>query len=189
MNYTVAEISELTSLSKMSIYNRLKLKELEPYLTKKQGVTYISEDGLKVIKDGLNINKDDSINALNDDVNTFKEFKPKDIEEDTTEPQQQDKDFKEDYINHLKLENEHLWNEIQEKNLQIEALQKLVENGQVLLKDKPKQDILQLEAMETHFTELDNKLFNIREQMENRKQEQELKDQGHKGIFQKLFKK
>lgn len=50
MLHTVAEISKLIGLSKVSIYIRLKLKEMEPYIIKKQGVTYIDEEGFSLIK-------------------------------------------------------------------------------------------------------------------------------------------
>ena len=40
------------------------------------------------------------------------------------------------------------------------------------------------ELLEQHFRELDNKLLNIREQMQERKPQQEIK-----GFFNKIFKK
>lgn len=49
MLYTVAEVADLTNLSKVSIYQRIKLKELKEFISRKQGVTYISEVGVNSI--------------------------------------------------------------------------------------------------------------------------------------------
>lgn len=174
MLYTVAEAADFTNLSKVSIYNKLKLKELEPYITKNKGVTYISEDGVNLIKSSLNL-KNDNLKDLNhNDMDTALN--------DGIEPREEDLNVKDDYINYLKAENEKLWQEIQEKNNQITNFSRLVQNGQVLLKDKNDNDnILELEA---HFTELDNKLIKIREQMEERRISQE-----KKGFWGKIFKR
>lgn len=51
MLYSVSEVSETIGLSKQSIYVRLRLKEFQEHITKKQGVTYIDEVGLNLIKD------------------------------------------------------------------------------------------------------------------------------------------
>ena len=87
-----------------------------------------------------------------------------------------------DYINYLKAENEKLWNELQEKNLQLKEgsnrlamEQELNKNNQILLKEKP-QDI---KLLEQHFQDLDDKLMNIKER--NIPQQ--------KGLFNKWFKK
>lgn len=56
MLYTIAEISDLIGLSKVSIYKKLKLKELAIHLSKKQGVTYITEQGFNLIKESLKLN-------------------------------------------------------------------------------------------------------------------------------------
>ena len=53
MFYTVSEVADLTNLSKVSIYNKLKLSEMKKHITKKQGVTYIDDEGLKKIKEDL----------------------------------------------------------------------------------------------------------------------------------------
>ncbi|MEG2985080.1 MAG: DNA-binding protein, partial [Peptostreptococcaceae bacterium] len=54
MYYTVAEVAKLMDLSKVSIYNKLKLKELEQYILKNKGITYVSEEGLSCLKSSLN---------------------------------------------------------------------------------------------------------------------------------------
>ena len=51
---SVAEVSVLTGLSKVSIYNKIKLKEIEQYVVKNKGITYVSDEGIALIKEGLN---------------------------------------------------------------------------------------------------------------------------------------
>jgi len=185
MIYTATEVSNITKLSKVSIYTRFKLKEIEPYLSKKQGVTYINEEGLKLITDDL---RDDteSLNSLNEEVL---------IDRNELKENTKDLSVVKDYINTLKTENEHIYNQLKvkdsqlsekdvqlkQKDIQISELHNLIVNSQVLLKEKPKQDILQLEE---HFQDLDTKLAGIREQME---EQQVPKDQKHTSFFGKLF--
>jgi len=166
MLYDVEKAAIKLNISKQSIYNKIKLNEFKSRVVKKQGKTYIDEDLLKLIQDSLKFNS------------SFKEdIKPKDIEEDPTLTPQAQEDI-------LKFNQElisALLDQLKEKDKQIHELHKLLENSQVLLKDKPQQDIL---LLENHFQAMDLKLTNIREQMKQRKE-----DQQHKGIFKKIFKK
>ena len=175
MLYTIAEVSDLISLSKVSIYKKLKLKELEKHISKKQGITYIDEVGFNFIKDSLNVNKEINSDLKNEDID-------KSINNETAI----DKD---DYITLLKSEIDFFKNEIQEKNLQINSLnnrlgseQDLHKNTQILLKnqqDKPKEDIL---LLENHFKELDMKLTKLREDQRDNMEER------NKSWFKKIFK-
>lgn len=170
MFYTVAEIAVLTGLSKVSIYNKLKLKELKPFIVKKKGITYLTEDGLKLINEGLN--------AFTDEIKI-------DMEEPSGEAENGDFtesiDIKDDYINYLKAENERLWAEMEEKNNQIEKLSQLVENGQVLLREQPKQDI---QLLQEHFNQTDEKIIQVRERMQSKQEDYQV---DHKGFWSKLF--
>lgn len=164
MLYTVAEISKLTNLSKVSIYKRLELKEMQQHISKKQGVTYIDEEGFNLIKDSLKVNE---------------EFKTevKDVQNDDSinEEVSMDSDdlsLKSDYINYLKQENDRLWKEIQDKSRQLE-------NFQVMLQTE-KQSRLQLEAARD---ERERKLDTFIEQW----QEDHRKPQKQKGFFKKIF--
>lgn len=172
MIYTVAKVSELVNLSKASIYNKLKLKEFKSYLTKKQGITYISEEGLKLIQSDLKYYKanntvnaevatdSDFINTLKEDINYLKDqAKQKDLQFD----------------NQLKEKDRQLENYSE----RLKQAHKLIENNQILLKEKPKQEILKLEE---HFQALDNKFVDIRQYMLERKEPQ-------KGFFKKILKK
>ncbi len=56
----VAEVAELLGVSKVSIYNKLKLhsKELKPHLSKLKGVLHIDNAGLEIIRDSFNLNNE-----------------------------------------------------------------------------------------------------------------------------------
>ena len=69
---SVAEVSVLTGLSKVSIYNKIKLKEFEKYVVKNKGITYISDEGINLIFKGLNF-KDVTLNGLNEGLNLQRE--------------------------------------------------------------------------------------------------------------------
>ena len=144
-------------------------------MVKKQGKTYIEEELLNLIKDSLKLNT------------YFKEdLKPKDIQE----PQAHDIPVVEDDIVNMNKELiKALLDQLKEKDLQIQALHKIVENSQVLLKEKPQQGILQLEE---HFQDLDIKLMDIKEQMiQKQDQEQKAKQkvEEKKSWFNKILRK
>ena len=73
---------------------------------------------------------------------------------------------------------ENLLDQLKEKDKQIAELHKLIENSQVLLKEEQKKSEQQLYLAE-HFEEVDNKLQDLREKMEQRKNDK-------KGFF-KIF--
>ena len=199
MIYTVSEVSEITKLSKVSIYSRFKLKTIEPYLTKKQGTAYITEEGLKIILDDLKENIESPLNHLNEkasqDQDTINENKEKLSFKDTVLNQNKEKlSFKSEYISTLKDQLQVKDTQISEislqlkvKDIQIQDLnnrlsqeQKLHENTQVLFKQQQPQEQLLLEA---HFQDLDTKLEEVRGNMKQRKENQE-----HKSFFSKIFK-
>jgi len=161
MLYTISEVSELIKLSKVSIYKKLKLKEMQEHITKKQGITYINDIGLTLIKDRL------------------KDIKKEEPQKDTAETEKaQDTVLEDDVLTINRELIKALLEQLKEKDNQIHELHRLVENGQVLLKDKP-QDI---KLLEEHFQDLDNKFMDIRQDMQERKEPQ-------KGIFKRIFKK
>lgn len=152
MLYTVAELSELISLSKVSIYNKLKLKELEPHIIKNKGITYVTEEGFNLIKESLNLKEPIESDLKEKEVTV--DVAPEEIEDSVN--------LKEDYINYLKQENERLWNELSEKNNQLNNKDDLLENMQVLIKQE---QIKALKYSENHYKEVDLKLDDIRNSM------------------------
>lgn len=167
MLYDVEQVASQLNVSKQTIYSKLKLKEYKGKVLIKQGKSYVDDDLFNLIKDTLKVKSNLNTNE-NIDIP---------IETKNTENIMADDallNLNKDLINAL-LE------QLKEKDLQIHELHKLIENNQVLLKEKPQQDLLQLEE---HFNTLDNKLIEIRNQMEQRKSHQDSQN-----IFQKFFKR
>lgn len=170
MLYTVQQVSNKLKVSKVTIYNKLKLKEYKARIIKRRGQAMIDDDLVNMIKDGI-------------------KFTTKFIDTDNIdtpiEPQNADNIIlDEDVLNLNKelikalLEQLHQKDkQMEEKDIQIAGLHKLIENNQVLLKEKPQKDILLLKE---HFQYLDNKLIDIKEQMDIKEPK--------KGLLQKLFK-
>ena len=172
MLYTVEEISELIGLSKVSIYRKLKLKDIALCTSRNHGVTYVTEEGLMLIKDNSKVISDTSKEVNNDINNTLSnEYIATDTDEIT---------LKDDYILTLKSQLKEKDKQLENYSERMKQLIDLNKNSQILLKDKPQQDIFLLEE---HFQELDTKLEEVKENMQQRK------DQQSKGLFSKLFKK
>lgn len=152
--YTVEEVAEQLGFSKVTIY--AKLKKHSDMVVMKQGKKYVSDELLDLIKQELNIKE---------------VVKPKEIETEMNEDKSIDR---EDLI---KL-NEVLIQQIQQKDKQIEDMQntineliRLNENNQILIKQQQDKEIKKLE-LEEHFKEVDEKLLDLREKMEDKKQPQ-----------------
>lgn len=175
MLMSVSEIANLTNLSKVSIYNKLKLKEIIPFIIKNKGITYVSEDGVALIKASLNL-KEDTLNTL--DYRIIEDDEKTDITLDNKEIQNikvQLKELNVEYTHSLKKEIELLKGQLDEKDKQINELIGLNKNNQVLLKQQQDKEIKQLQ-LEEHFQEVDQKLIDLREKMDQRKETK-------KGIF------
>jgi len=175
MIYTIAEVSELVGLSKVSIYKKLKLKQIEPHISKKQGVTYITEEGLTLIKDTLKVN---------DEVKT--DSNPKNINSSVNHEIATDTEsfnIKYDYIKTLKEQLNEKDSQIRELTTALGKAQGLHQNTQVLLRNEQEQPLL----LEQHIKELDDKFIMVRENMQQQKEE--YKQVEKKTWFEKLLKK
>jgi len=177
MIYTVLQAASKLKVSKQSMYAKLKLTQYKDKVMMKQGQTVITEELFKLIENDMILNNKFT------DINTDK---------DTTETPQQpqmleDITFDEDTV---KLNQElvnALLQQLKEKDKQLEnyseRMKQLIElnkNSQILLKDKPQENILLLEE---HFQDLDTKLEEVKENMRQRKDLQK-----SKGFFNKLFR-
>lgn len=162
--YDVNEVSKLIGLSKVTIYKKIKkLSELKEYVVIKDDKTYILEDGLNILKNSIYVNNKIKDEIASDDesyyIRTNKEFIK------VLTDQLKEKDI-----------------QLREKDIQIQELINLNKNNQILLKQNNDRDILQLEG---HFKEIDNKLINLREKMDQKKEQKKLK----KNYLSKLWSK
>lgn len=179
--YTIAEISNLIKVSKVSIYKKLKLKELKPHILKKQGITYVDEIGFNLIKDSFSLNDEIKIvknEVKSDEKEEFNSAGDVELAIDT-----ELLTLKNDYINELKEENKKLWEQINQLNERLKGEQELHRNTQVLFKNNQDKKVLELQALEEHFKDLDNRLLKVREKMA------EKKEQSEKNLFRKIFDK
>jgi uncharacterized protein (DUF3084 family) len=158
---------------------------MDQYKSRKKGVTYVSEEGFSVIKNRLSAYISDPISPkINASYNLHNDETAID-----TNGLSLNEDMIKALISQLKVKDQQLVEksnqlnqkdvQLNQKDIQIGQLHNLMENSQVLLKEKPHQDVLQLEE---HFQDLDNKLIEIKDKMQN-------KDQEHKGFFKNIFKK
>ena len=159
---TVEETAIQLGVSKTTIYNKLKLKEYKSRIVKKQGKSMV----------------DDSLfNLIHESFKVQNEVKNKEIENDVNAEISIDEDG---LLNLNKELIDNLLEQLKEKDKQIAELHKLIENSQILLKEEQKKKDQQLYLAE-HFEEVDNKLQDLREKMEQKRNEK-------KGLF-KIFSK
>jgi len=152
--YDINKVSELTGVSKVTIYKKIKkLKELEPFIVRKDDKTYILQDGLKLIKEQLTVNKKVNLEVESETA----------IEGISTKLT-----INKELINLLTEQLKEKDIQLKEKDKQIAELHKLIENSQILLKEEQKKKDQQL-YLEEHFEEVDNKLQDLREKMEQKR--------------------
>ena len=159
---TVEEVAIQLDVSKTTIYNKLKLNEYKELIIKKQGKSMVDDDLFNLIKDSLKVK-----NIVENE----------EIENDIDQELAMDEDG---LLNLNKELISNLLEQLKEKDKQISELHKLIENSQILLKEEQKKTEQQLYLAE-HFEEVDNKLPDLREKMEQRKNDK-------KGLF-KIFSK
>ncbi len=159
---TVEETAIQLGVSKTTIYNKLKLKEYKYKMVKKQGKSMIDDSLFNLIQEGLKVQTEvenkEIENAVNAEIS---------IDE-------------EGLFNLNKELIENLLNQLKEKDKQIAELHKLIENSQILLKEEQKKSDKQL-YLEEHFKEVDDRLQDLREKMDQRKND--------KKSFFKIFSK
>lgn len=180
---SVAEISDLTGLSKVSIYKKLKLKKFQEFISKNKGITYIEEEGFSLILQEFKI-KNIKLKELKSLNNKEKELKNEvAISSDNisnNEDLEELNKLKDKYINSLKEQINLLKGQLEEKDKQIQELINLNKNNQVLLKQQQDKEINQLK-LEDHFKEVDERLLDLKNKME-------IKRKKEKSIFN-IFKK
>ena len=171
MLYTVEDAAIKLNVSKVTVYNKLKLNQFKDKTVTKQGQTMVDDDLLNLIKDTIKLTNSFTDNNI----------------DGPEEPQESEIITNEDMVNMNKALLNALLDQLKEKDLQIHGLndllateQELNKNNQILQLRQP-QDI---KALESHFQDLDTKLEEVKEKMQERKQDQE-----PKGFLSKLFNK
>ncbi len=159
---TVEETAIQLGVSKTTIYNKLKLKEYKSRIVKKQGKSMVDDGLFNLIQEGLKVQTEVENKEIENGVNA-------EISID-----------EEGLFNLNKELIENLLNQLKEKDKQIAELHKLIENSQILLKEEQKKSDKQL-YLEEHFQEVDDRLQDLREKMEQRKND--------KKSFFKIFSK
>lgn len=159
---TVEETAIQLGVSKTTIYNKLKLKEYKSKVVKRQGKSMVDDSLFNLIQEGLKIQNEVENNKNKNDINA-------EISID-----------EEGLFNLNKELIENLLDQLKEKDKQIAELHKLIENSQILLKEEQKKTDKQL-YLEEHFEEVDIKLQDLKEKMEQRRND--------KKSFFKIFSK
>ena len=159
---TVEETAIQLGVSKTTIYNKLKLKEYKSKIVKKQGKSMVDDSLFNLIQEGLKIQNEVENNKNDNDINA-------EISID-----------EEGLFNLNKELIENLLDQLKEKDKQIAELHKLIENSQILLKEEQKKIDKQL-YLEEHFEEVDSKLQDLKDKMEQRRND--------KKSFFKIFSK
>lgn len=147
--YSPSEAAELLGVSKVTIY--AKLKKYDSMVVMKQGKKMITEDLINLIKQDLQPKE-----ILIDEVvvDEVKEHPKVELSMELRE-----------LINSNKALIDTLQKQLEEKDKQIEGLHKLIENNQVLLKQKAEDPLL----LEERFNNFESKLDEVKERMEQRK--------------------
>jgi|LGOV01.1.fsa_nt_gb transposase len=161
--YSVKEISEILNVSKVTIYNDLKRfkSELKPYLTTRNKVKYLSQDGLDKLS---------SLKQLNSEVKTdFNHTLNDDIEIELRER-----------LNDSKEELKFLKGQLEIGQKQLENSQRLHEHTQILLKQSQEKNML-LESQKNEKEVADHEENNSDVVIH-----QEEKTGWFKGIFEKM---
>lgn len=149
---TVEETAIQLGVSKTTIYNKLKMKDYKSKLVKKQGKSMVDDSLFNLIQEGLKVQNEVENKEIENDVNAETS-----IDEDGL-------------LNLNKELIDNLLEQLKEKDKQISELHKLIENSQILLKEEQKKSEQQLYLAE-HFEEVDNKLQDLREKMEQKRNE------------------
>jgi hypothetical protein len=177
MIYTVEQVASKLNVSKVTIYNKLKLNQFKDKTVTKQGQTMIDDDLVNSIKESIKFTYKviDDANIKPPETTSEDEEAQDTVLEDDSESMS--KELVKTLIAQLKTKD----TQIQELNERLKQEQDLNKNNQILQLRQPQpQD---MKALEEHFEDVDAKLLNIRD--EQRKQQ----EQETTGFFKGLFKR
>src|SRR5660398_35140 len=177
MLYDVGQIAKLAKVSRVTIYRKLKLNEVKPFIITKQGKSYVDEQGYHVITQLLNVTTSETDTLSHDETDQEISVDKQEILHETSSNNSVITELKSEieFLQNLldnhasKNEIEFLHEQLREKDRQLISKDKLMENMQILQLRQTPQDIKQLED---HFEDLDTKLQEVKENMIERKEQQ-----------------
>lgn len=180
MIYDIGKVAEIIGVSKVTIYRKLKLQEITPFIIVKNGKQFISEEGLIELKEMLNVTSSETTEnneetdevAVSTDLLTAKNDLIDSLKEQLSLVKDQ-----------LSIKD----NQIENKDRQLESKDRLLENMQVLLKQGKEQQLPQLMATQD---ERDIRLVNtLLDALEQRKavlkEEESNTSKGFFGFFKR----
>lgn len=163
--FTVEEVAEQLSVSKVTIY--AKLKKFDDRVVLKQGKKYITEELLSLIKQDLKVKEVENNSLNNDDTNKCSNSEIASDRDDLI-------NLNKDLIKALMEQLDSKDKQLEEKDKQITELHKLIENSQVLLRQEKQANQLQLEE---HLKKVELKITDVKDKMNQRKEKHRI------GIF------
>ncbi len=177
MTYTVEEAATKLNVSKVAIYNKIKLDEFKKLVTKKRGKTYLDDTLINLIKDSLK----PSINLKAKEKSSDNEDSAAEaIASDVVDAEPQTINFNKEFVDALLKQLDVKDIQIQDLSNRLNQEQDLHKNTQILFKQQQPQDI---KLLEEHFEELDTKLEEVKTKMSDRKDKQ-----NKKSWFSNIFK-
>lgn len=168
--FTVEEIALKLNVSKVTIYN--KLKNYEDKIIIKNGIKYIDKDLLNLIKG--------DIRKRNPKLKVYDLLK---IKEMNSKNKEYSNDDAAAMINYIISQLDEKDRQITEKDKQI---QELIKINKLHSESLQNEIAVNEEKLKEHFEKLDKSLYEIREKMNNRKEESQ---RGLKRFLKNLFKK
>lgn len=168
MLYDANKIAEELNISKITADMKLKLKELQTYITLENNNSFVNEEGLEIIKQSLKYNETEKKEVAATKIETLKI----------------------DIIETLKKDLEFLKEQLDVKDTQIQDMKKLFENTQHLFLHEQEKNKFFLTLPEI-IKERDLNIFNNITQSIHRPSRKEIQEQRkrEKRFFHRFFKK
>jgi hypothetical protein len=149
---SIQDISEKLNISRVTVYNKLKnkniYKELKPYLKRIKKVQYIHKDGIEILKKHITVkNNSKKVENINLEFDSTKEKKQ--IIDSINNLQVNYTNSLLDRIKQLEeqlqIKDKQLQNQLLEKDKQLQNKDDIIKNFQVLLKNEQENNIKILE--------------------------------------------
>ena len=167
MLYDATRIAKKLNISKVTVYTKMKLPEINSFLIFQNGKSLVDENGLEAIKQSLKYNQSPENELAATDMNILKV----------------------DMIDSLTSTIEFLKEQLNVKDEQMQSIRELFENTQILFKKEQEKNVLTLpEKIKEHDIELVNTLTQAMEDQRFKvRQEEESENIKKKGFLKRMF--